>query len=112
MYLNVSGLLDILVGHLIREMHGVVASCYFWLSVCCLIHWLRCHASSRVDQLPQLLRACMHAHTLHTENGPVVLSPGQEVHVVGRSHWRGYLIVEHAGQLLHLPHHFTELRVS
>lgn len=44
--------------------------------------------------------------------GPPILRAGEEVYVLGRSHKRGYLIVEHNGKQLHLPHHFTELRVS
>ena len=45
------------------------------------------------------------------ENGPSVLKAGDEVYVLGRSQKRGYLIVEFKGQQIHLPHHYTELRV-
>ena len=41
-----------------------------------------------------------------------MLKAGDEVYVLGRSQKRGYLVVEHTGQQLHLPHHYTELRVS
>ena len=49
---------------------------------------------------------------LVTDNGATVLRPGDEVYVIGRSHRRGYLLVEHSGDQLHVPHHYTELRVS
>lgn len=41
-----------------------------------------------------------------------MLKAGDEVYVLGRSQKRGYLVVEHTGQQLHLPHHYTELRVG
>lgn len=41
-----------------------------------------------------------------------MLKAGEEVYVVGRSHKRGYLILDYAGKQLHLPHYFTELRVN
>lgn len=44
--------------------------------------------------------------------GPSVLKAGDEVFVLGRSQKRGYLIVEHTGKQIHMPHHYTELRVS
>ena len=37
---------------------------------------------------------------------------GEEVFVLGRSQRRGYLVVEHASRHVHIPHHYTELRVS
>ena len=40
-----------------------------------------------------------------------LLRPGDEVYVLGRSHKRGYLIVEHQGAQIHMPHQYTELRV-
>ena len=45
------------------------------------------------------------------ETGPPVLKMGDEIYVLGRSQKRGYLVVELNGQQMHLPHHFTELRV-
>jgi len=47
----------------------------------------------------------------YPDTGPCVLKAGDEVYVLGRSQKRGFLIVEHTGQQLHLPHHYTELRV-
>ncbi len=49
---------------------------------------------------------------VYPESGPPVLRTGDEVYVLGRSQKRGYLVVEFNGQQMHLPHHFTELRVS
>ena len=46
------------------------------------------------------------------ESGAPLLRAGDEGYVLGRSQKRGYLVVEYNGQQLHLPHHFTELRVS
>ena len=46
------------------------------------------------------------------ESGACILKPGDEVYVLGRSQKRGYLIVEHSGQQIHMPHQYTELRVS
>ena len=33
------------------------------------------------------------------------------MYCLGRSQKRGYLVVEHAGGTVHIPHHYTELRV-
>ncbi|XP_064406654.1 unconventional myosin-IXb-like [Halichondria panicea] len=41
-----------------------------------------------------------------------LLRPGDEVYVLGRSHKRGYLIVEHQGAQIHMPHQYTELRLT
>ena len=49
-------------------------------------------------------------HSLDT--GPAILRPGDEVYVIGRSQKRGFLIVEYGGKQIHLPHFYTELRVS
>lgn len=40
-----------------------------------------------------------------------VLQAGEEVCCLGRSQKRGYLVVEHGGGTVHIPHHYTELRV-
>ena len=40
-----------------------------------------------------------------------VLQAGEEVYCLGRSQKRGYLVVEHGGGTVHIPHHYTELRV-
>lgn len=48
----------------------------------------------------------------YPESGAGLLRPGDEVYVIGRSQKRGFLIVEHTGQQIHMPHHYTELRVS
>ena len=43
----------------------------------------------------------------------MVLRPGDEVYVISRSHRRGYLVVElFSGGNVHVPHNYTELRVS
>lgn len=44
--------------------------------------------------------------------GAPVLRMGDEVFVLGRSQKRGYLVIEYNGQQMHLPHNYTELRVS
>lgn len=44
--------------------------------------------------------------------GPSLLKAGDEVFVLGRSQKRGYLIVEVSGKQIHMPHHFTELRLT
>lgn len=55
----------------------------------------------------------MYLHLLPiTDNGAGVLRPGDEVYVISRSQRRGYLVIEHSGDHLHIPHHYTELRVS
>lgn len=67
------------------------------------------HTMTSDDQLTIITNVQL-CHT-HTDTGPCVLKAGDEVYVLGRSQKRGFLIVEHTGQQLHLPHHFTELRV-
>lgn len=49
-----------------------------------------------------------------TDSGASVLRPGDEVYVISRSHRRGYLVVElsSSGEHLHVPHNYTELKVS
>ena len=42
---------------------------------------------------------------------PPMLRKGEEVFVLGRSHKRGYLVIDYDGQQMHLPHYYTELRV-
>ena len=67
------------------------------------------HTMTSDDQLTIITNVQLH-HTL-TDSGPCVLKAGDEVYVLGRSQKRGYLIVEHTGQQLHLPHLYSELRV-
>ena len=43
---------------------------------------------------------------------PPTPQAGEEVCVLGRSQKRGYLIVDHMGGTIHIPYHYTELRVS
>ena len=40
-----------------------------------------------------------------------LLTAGLTVFVTGRSHQRGFLIVEYNQQQIHVPHQFTELKV-
>ena len=47
-----------------------------------------------------------------TENGRILLNPGDEIYIVGRSQQRGFLIAEYGGKQFNLPHQHTELRVS
>jgi myosin heavy subunit len=47
----------------------------------------------------------------YPESGPCLLQAGEEVFCLGRSQKRGYLVVEHGGGTVHIPHHYTELRV-
>lgn len=48
----------------------------------------------------------------YPDSGHTLLRAGDEVYVLGRSQKRGYLIVEHTGQQIHMPHHYTELRLT
>ena len=47
----------------------------------------------------------------YPDTGPSLLRAGEEVFVLGRSQKRGYLVVENGGRHVHIPHHYTELRV-
>ena len=44
-------------------------------------------------------------------SGVYCCQAGEEVYCLGRSQKRGYLVVEHGGGTIHIPHHYTELRV-
>lgn len=48
----------------------------------------------------------------YPETGPGLLQAGEEVCCLGRSQKRGYLVVEHGGGTVHIPHHYTELRLT
>ena len=47
----------------------------------------------------------------YPDHGHPLLRTGDEVFVLGRSQKRGFLIIEHSGRQIHLPHNYTELRV-
>lgn len=48
----------------------------------------------------------------YPDNDRPVLKAGDEVFVLGRSQKRGFLIIEHSGRQIHMPHNYTELRVG
>jgi hypothetical protein len=48
----------------------------------------------------------------YPESGACLLQAGEEVYCLGRSQKRGYLVVEHGGGTIHIPHHYTELRLT
>jgi hypothetical protein len=48
----------------------------------------------------------------YPESGPPLLQAGEEVCCLGRSQKRGYLVVEHGGGTVHIPHNYTELRLT
>ena len=48
----------------------------------------------------------------YPDNDRPVLKAGDEVFVLGRSQKRGFLIIEHSGRQIHLPHNYTELKVG
>ena len=47
----------------------------------------------------------------YPDHGHPLLKAGDEVFVLGRSQKRGFLIIEHSGRQIHMPHNYTELRV-
>lgn len=47
----------------------------------------------------------------YPDNERPLLKAGDEVFVLGRSQKRGFLIIEHQGRHIHMPHNYTELRV-
>ena len=49
-------------------------------------------------------------HGNHLDTSPV-LTAGLTVFVTGRSHQRGFLIVEYNQQQIHVPHQYTEIKV-
>ena len=67
--------------------------------------------SHLAETLSSSLSHCF-SFSVFIESGQASLYPGDQVFVVGRSQKRGYLIVEHGEFHLHIPHYFTELRVS
>jgi len=52
---------------------------------------------------------CSH-HGNNLDTSPV-LTAGLTVFVSGRSHQRGFLIVEYNQQQIHVPHQYTEIKV-
>ena len=46
----------------------------------------------------------------YPDHGHPLLKAGDEVFVLGRSQKRGFLIIEHYGRQIHMPHNYTELR--
>jgi len=55
------------------------------------------------------MTTCSH-HGNHLDTSPV-LTAGLTVFVTGRSHQRGFLIIEYNQQQIHVPHQYTEIKV-